>query len=170
MLEVELKFQIPETRRNALLKALDPKKSELIQLQAKYYDTDDKRLSLNGAALRQRLEGTRWVQTLKAATKSHLQRIEENHDLGELTEAPKLDLSIYTDQSEAHHILKNALDDQFDQLKLQFETDIQRTFRIIHFEDAEIEVCLDIGEVRTGSAQQEIHEVEFELKRGSIHT
>ena len=170
MLEVELKFQIPETRRNALLKALDPKKSELIQLQAKYYDTDDKKLSLNGAALRQRLEGTRWIQTLKAATKSHLQRIEENHDLGELSEAPKLDLSIYSEQSEAHQILKNALGDQFEHLKLQFETDIQRTFRVIHFEDAEIEVCLDIGEVRTDTAQQEIYEVEFELKSGSIQS
>ena len=48
MLEVELKFQIPEARRSALLKALDPKKSEKIQLQAKYYDTDDKKLAQNG--------------------------------------------------------------------------------------------------------------------------
>ena len=30
MIEVELKFQIPEARRQALLKALDPKKSEII--------------------------------------------------------------------------------------------------------------------------------------------
>ena len=170
MLEVELKFQIPEARRSALLKALDPKKSEKIQLQAKYYDTDDKKLAQNGAALRQRLEGTHWVQTLKAATKSHLQRVEENHDLGELSEAPQLDLSIYPDQSEANNILKNALADQFDQLKLQFETDIQRTYRVIHFEDAEIEVCLDVGEIRTDSKQIEIHEVEFELKSGSIQS
>lgn len=60
MLEVELKFQIPEARRNALLKALDPKKSQIIQLQAKYYDTPDRQMSQHAAALRQRLEGTRW--------------------------------------------------------------------------------------------------------------
>ena len=54
MVEVELKFQIPEARRNALLKALDPKKSEIIQLQAKYYDSEDRLLSKNHAALRQR--------------------------------------------------------------------------------------------------------------------
>ena len=29
MTEVELKFQIPETRRMALMKAIDPKKSEI---------------------------------------------------------------------------------------------------------------------------------------------
>ena len=170
MLEVELKFQISESRRNALLKAIDPKKSEIIQLQAKYYDTPDKKLAAHGAALRQRLEGKTWVQTLKAATKNHLQRIEENHNLGELAEAPQLDLSLYPKNSEADQILQNALGDQFDQLQLQFETDIQRTCRVITFEDAEIEVSLDIGEVRTQTARHEIHEVEFELKNGSIQS
>lgn len=70
MVEVELKFQIPAARRTALLKALDPKKSQQIQLQAKYYDTADRQLARHGVALRQRLEGTRWVQTLKAAGKA----------------------------------------------------------------------------------------------------
>ncbi len=45
MVEVELKFQIPAARRTALLKALDPKKSQQIQLQAKYYDTADRQLA-----------------------------------------------------------------------------------------------------------------------------
>ena len=170
MIEVELKFQIPEARRNSILKALDPNKSEIIQLQAKYYDTEDKKLSQNSAALRQRLEGTHWVQTLKAATKNHLQRFENNFDLGELTEAPSLHLDIYQDQPEALDILKNALGDGFDQLQLQFETDIQRTTRVITFEDAEIEISLDIGEVRAETATQEIHEIEFELKNGSIQS
>ena len=96
MVEVELKFQIPEARRNALLKALDAKKSQIIPLKAKYYDTQDGLLSQHGVALRQRLEGTRWVQTLKAAGKSHVHRFEHNYDLGELEHAPELDLSIYT--------------------------------------------------------------------------
>ena len=170
MVEVELKFQIPEARRNALLKALDPKKSEIIQLQAKYYDSEDRLLSKNHAALRQRLEGTRWIQTLKAAGKSHLHRFEDNADLGELEQAPNLDLSLYEANPTAKEILNQVLGQQADQLKLQFETDIQRTLRVITFEDAEIEISLDIGEVRTESATQEIHEVEFELKSGSIQS
>ncbi|WP_180082832.1 inorganic triphosphatase [Acinetobacter sp. YH12201] len=170
MVEVELKFQIPEARRNALLKALDPKKSEIIQLKAKYYDTSERLLSQHGVALRQRLEGTRWIQTLKAAGKSHLHRFEHNHDLGELEHVPQLDLSIYDQDAEAQHILKNALGESQDQLKLQFETDIQRTFLIIHFEETEIEVSLDVGEVRTEIAQSEVHEVEFELKSGSVQS
>lgn len=170
MVEVELKFQIPEARRNALLKALDPKKSKIIQLKAKYYDTEQRLLSQNGVALRQRLEGTRWIQTLKAAGKSHLHRFEHNYDLGELEQAPQLDLSIYEHDAEAQQILKNALQNSQEPLKLQFETDIQRTFRVIQFQETDIEVSLDVGEVRTGTAQREMHEVEFELKSGSVQS
>ncbi|KGT48393.1 inorganic triphosphatase [Acinetobacter sp. HR7] len=168
MVEVELKFQIPAARRNALLKALDPKKSQQIQLQAKYYDTEDRLLSKSGVALRQRLEGTRWVQTLKAAGKSHIERFEHNYDLGELEQAPELDLSIYANAPEAQKILNNALGNQLDQLKLQFETDISRTLRVIEHEGTEIEVALDVGAIRTLDAEQEVHEVEFELKSGSV--
>lgn len=170
MIEVELKFQISEARRNALLKAVDPKKSEVIQLQAKYFDTPDRLLSQHGVALRQRLEGTRWIQTLKAAGKSHLHRFEDNIDLGELDQAPTLDLSIYDQNEQAKTILANALGAQKDKLQLQFETDIQRTLRVMNYEDAEIEVAVDIGEVRTLDKKQEIHEVEFELKSGSIES
>ncbi len=168
MVEVELKFQIPAARRNALLKALDPKKSQQIQLQAKYYDTEDRLLSKNGVALRQRLEGTRWVQTLKAAGKSHIERFEHNHDLGELEQTPELDLSIYSNAPEAQALLNNALGGQLQQLKLQFETDITRTLRVIDYENTAIEVALDVGAIRTSDAEQDIHEVEFELKSGSI--
>ncbi|KGH50726.1 hypothetical protein GS19_06135 [Acinetobacter idrijaensis] len=168
MVEVELKFQIPVARRTALLKALDPKKSQQIQLQAKYYDTTDRQLARHGVALRQRLEGTRWVQTLKAAGKSHIERFEHNHDLGKLTASPELDLDIYKKFPEAGAILSNALGNQFDQLQLQFETDISRTLRVIDYEDTQIEVSLDIGHIRTHDAEQEVHEVEFELKNGSI--
>lgn len=170
MVEVELKFQIPEARRNALLKALDPKKSKIIQLKAKYYDTEQRLLSQHGVALRQRLEGTRWIQTLKAAGKSHLHRFEHNYDLGELEQAPQLDLSIYEHDAEAQQILKNALQNSQEPLKLQFETDIQRTFRVIQFQETDIEVSLDVGEVRTGTTQREMHEVEFELKSGSVQS
>lgn len=170
MVEVELKFQIPETRRMALLKAIDPKKSQQIQLKAKYYDTPDKLIAQQHAALRQRLEGDRWIQTLKAAGKSHIQRFEHNLDLGELEEAPILDLSVYQQYPEANQILQNALGQQSDQLKLQFETDILRTCRVIEYQDAEIEVSLDVGCIRTLDAEQEVHEVEFELKSGSIQS
>lgn len=170
MVEVELKFQIPEARRTALLKALDPKKSEQIQLKAKYFDTPDRKMAQQHAALRQRLEGTRWIQTLKAAGKSHIERFEHNLDLGEHEQAPALDLSVYANEAEVQSVLKTTLGDQQDSLQLQFETDILRTYRVIEFEDAKIEVSLDIGCIRSNSTETEVHEVEFELKSGSIQS
>ncbi|CAM4262382.1 CYTH domain-containing protein [Acinetobacter pragensis] len=178
MVEVELKFQIPEARRTALLKAIDPKKSQQIQLKAKYFDTPDRLMAQKHTALRQRLEGTRWIQTLKAAGKSHIERFEHNLDLGEdsadasgeAAQAPALNLEIYAQHPEAQAVLENALGGQQDQLKLQFETDISRTLRVIQYQDAEIEVSLDIGCIRTADAEQEVHEVEFELKSGSIQS
>lgn len=172
MIEVELKFQIPEARRAALLKAVDPKKSETLQLQAKYFDTTDRLLSQHGVAIRQRLEGTRWIQTLKAAGKSHLHRFEHNYalsadDFDTNTQQPRLNLEIYTEIPEAAALLNNALGTTTD-LALQFETDIQRTLRVITYEEAEIEVCVDVGEVRTHDKAQPIHEVEFELKSGTV--
>jgi len=169
MVEIELKFQIPETRRNALLKALDPKKSETIQLQAKYYDTPERLLGKNGIALRQRLEGTRWIQTLKAAGKNHLERFEHNYDLGELAQPPLLDLSIYETKSEAQSILNQALGANFSELNLQFETNIQRTRRVLSFDQTEIEVSLDIGFIQTLTQKIDVHEVEFELQQGTLH-
>ena len=168
MIEIELKFQIPEAKRAALLKAIDPKKSKTLPLQARYFDTTDRLLATHGIALRQRLEGEHWVQTLKAAGKSHLHRFEHNHDFGVLDHTPALDLSIYPQNSEAWDILDHALNTQKKHLHLQFETDIQRTLRVIQFEDSEIEVCLDVGEIRTETAQYAVHEVEFELKSGTV--
>lgn len=167
MTEIELKFQIPDARRNALLKALDPKKSESISLQARYYDTTDRLLAQHGIALRQRLEGTRWVQTLKAS-KTHIERFEHNHDLGELQQPPALDLSIYDAAPEARQLLDAVLSQTESPLQLQFETDITRTSRVIQLDEVEIEASLDVGCIRSGEREYPVHEVEFELKSGSV--
>src|SRR5690606_36765340 len=95
------------------------------------------------------------------------ERFEHNHDLGEREQAPELDLNIYATVPEAQRILNNALGDQLGNLELQFETDIARTLRVIEHDGTEIEVALDIGAIRTSDAEQEVHEVEFELKSDS---
>ena len=171
MVEVELKFQIPVARRTALLKTLDPKKSTQIALKALYFDTPTHDLAQHGVALRQRLEGQQWIQTLKAAGQSHFHSFEHNHPL-ETTEIqdtpPQLDLHIYQNTPEAQAILQHALGTNFDQLQLQFETDIQRTSRVMTLEDTDIEISLDVGKIRCADSEVEVHEVEFELKQGSI--
>ncbi|TCM69968.1 inorganic triphosphatase YgiF [Acinetobacter calcoaceticus] len=169
MVEIELKFQIAAPRRNALLKALDSKTSETIQLQAKYYDTADRKLSAQGVALRQRREGSQWIQTLKAAGQSHLHRFEHNLEMGETT-PESVSMAPYLSHTEANQILSNALGTLDQSLILQFETDIQRTRRVVQFEEAEIEISLDIGEIRTLTDRSDVYEVEFELKSGSLQS
>lgn len=65
--------------------------------------------------------------------------------------APELNLELYTQHPEAQTILQNTLGNEQTNWSLQFETDIIRTLRVFNYQDAEIEVSLDIGCIRTTS-------------------
>ena len=91
-MEIELKFQLPESKKKSVLQTLNKHKAQKIHLQAKYYDTPDRLLAKNYVAIRLRQEGDGWVQTFKAASKNHLQRIEEDIVLGKCEQEPELDL------------------------------------------------------------------------------
>lgn len=169
-MEIELKFQLPESKKKSVLQVLSKQKAQKIQLQAKYYDTADRLLAKNYVAIRLRQEGEHWVQTFKAASKNHLQRIEEDIYLGKCTEEPELDLSLYKHNQTVQSVLRDVLGEEPAELQLQFQTDVQRTFHVFEFEETQIEVCLDDGEIRTPTNQAKICEVEFELKQGSAQS
>ena len=95
MIEVELKFQLPENKKKSVLQALKAKTAEKIRLQAKYYDTPDRLLAQQHVALRLRLEGQEWVQTFKASGKTHLERIECEVKIGKSNAEPEIDLSLF---------------------------------------------------------------------------
>ena len=76
MTEIELKFQVPAARREALGRAVATATARRIALRARYFDTADRRLGRAGLALRVRKEGRRWVQTLKGAGDGIWQRLE----------------------------------------------------------------------------------------------
>ena len=166
-MEIELKFQLPESKKKSVLQTLNKHKAQKIHLQAKYYDTPDRLLAKNHVAIRLRQEGDGWVQTFKAASKNHLQRIEEDIVLGKCEQEPELDLSHYQHNQTVQNVLRNILGNEPADLQLQFQTDVQRTYHVFEFNHSQIEVCLDDGEIRTGKDQAKICEVEFELKQGS---
>ncbi|ENX36346.1 hypothetical protein F889_00508 [Acinetobacter colistiniresistens] len=169
-MEIELKFQLPESKKKSVLQLLNKQKAQKIHLQAKYYDTADRLLAKNYVAIRLRQEGEHWVQTFKAASKNHLQRIEEDIYLGKCTKEPELDLSLYKHNQTVQTVLRDVLGEQPAELQLQFQTDVQRTFHVFEFAGSHIEVCLDDGEIRTPTDQAKICEVEFELKQGSAQS
>lgn len=166
-MEIELKFQLPESKKKSVLQALSKQKAQKIQLQAKYYDTAERLLAKNYVAIRLRQEGEHWVQTFKAASKNHLQRIEEDIFLGKCAQEPELDLSLYKYNQTVQTVLREVLGEAPAELELQFQTNVQRTFHVFEFEGSHIEVCLDDGEIRTPTDHAQICEVEFELKQGS---
>jgi inorganic triphosphatase YgiF len=166
-MEIELKFQLPESKKKSVLQTLNKHKAQKIHLQAKYYDTPDRLLAKNYVAIRLRQEGDGWVQTFKAASKNHLQRIEEDIVLGKCEQEPELDLSLYQHNQTVQSVLRDILGDSPADLELQFQTDVQRSYHVFEFNHSQIEVCLDDGEIRTGKDQAKICEVEFELKQGS---
>lgn len=167
MFEVELKFQIAKDQQDVLLKTLQRKNPSTLNLNAKYFDTDTFILSEKQISLRQRLENTTWVQTLKLPTAQQLQRTEFENELGDI-EPTELNLDFYQTQKhfdkKALKLLKNI---QMD-LHIQFETQIKRSSTLFNFQKSQIEVSVDVGTIQHQDQTLEIFEIEFELKQGSI--
>lgn len=166
-MEIELKFQLPASKKKTVLQTLNKHKAQKIRLQAKYYDSADRLLAKNHVAIRLRQEGEHWVQTFKAASKNHLQRIEEDVYLGKCTQEPELDLALYQHNQTVQQVLREIFGSEMPDLQLQFQTDVQRTLHVFECADSHIEVCLDDGEIRTPTDSATICEVEFELKQGA---
>lgn len=135
-------------------------------MRALYYDTPDRRLARAGIALRLRLEGDVWLQTLKAQATS-LQRLEHQVVLQHSGDDARLDLSRHAGHI-AGQLLTAALGDQADTLAVTFETEVQRCHRLIRSGGATIEVALDVGEIRAAGRVLDLHEIEFELKSGVV--
>lgn len=159
MSEQELKLHVPRDSQQSVERAIERGKTTHIQLRALYFDTPNRELVRARIALRLRLEGSQWVQTLKMPGEHSLSRVEINQDRPEAT----LDLSIYagTPAGEVLSQLKQPLG-------ICYETDVQRLLRETRTKAGVVEIAFDRGWIRAGALQLPISEVEFELKRGRI--
>jgi inorganic triphosphatase YgiF len=168
MTEIELKFQVPAARREAVASAVAGRAAaKTLRLQAAYFDTADHALATAGVALRLRREGTRWVQTLKAAGGDAMTRLE--HDVpraGPAATMPPLDLSLH-EGTPAGQRLAQALARAADAtLVCQYRTDIRRTSRGLRARGAALELAFDQGRIAAGDRSLPVCELEFELQRG----
>lgn len=128
-------------------------------LHAIYYDTPDRDLARELAALRIRLENDKWVQTLKMAGPDELSKIEINHGLTK----PELDLRKYRGQK-AERLFKHISR----HIKPRYETRVQRQTALLSIGSSTIEIALDEGEIIAGDARLAISEIEFELVSGDV--
>ena len=170
ILEQEIKLQVVNDNVIDLV-AIDWLKpfwqSELVcqQLVSTYYDTPELYLINHGVGLRLRKVEDQWLQTVKCTGKVQdglHQREEWEHTLS----SEKFDLT---------QLKQTPLVDMIDDVeiwpKLQpiFTTDFGRQIIQLELDDkTQVELAYDRGEVRTETSAESIHEIELELKRGSV--
>lgn len=170
--EIELKFLVSPAliaRLPALLTRHEIRKHDQKTLANTYFDTPNLRLSQLKAGLRTRRQHDKLEQTLKLAGSQvgglH-QRPEYNVDITE----PLPNLSLFPAQVW-------PADFNLDQVQAEllplFSTDFVRERWIIKLENTELELALDLGEVRTGEVKAQsliepIQELELELVSGEV--
>lgn len=170
MSELELKLRIPEEALQSLRQAMRAHGAKSTRLQARYFDTADGLLARHLVALRLRLEGRRWVQTLKAAGSGAVHRLEhEVHVPGTSGKVPQLDLSLH-DGSEAGTALLAALQSEPGAVLLERHgTDITRLHCLLQTSAGTvIEAALDTGRAMAGTKLVNITELELEHKGGPV--
>ncbi len=164
-IETELKLGIrPEDlqrlKRHPLLRELSSGRAQVKKLYSIYYDTPDLALRRHACALRLRRVGKQWLQTLKGGGQVSA-GLHQRNEWEMPVAAQRLDLAALEAAggrlpSGVHHHLQPV-----------FVTAFTRSVRLLSFEGAQIELCLDSGEVSAGKGIHPISELELELISGS---
>ena len=164
--ETELKLriapdQLARLKRHALLKSCSVSRPVTRRLQNIYYDTPKLDLQKSGMALRLRHAGRQWLQTLKGGG-SVQAGLHQRNEWEVPVKRAALDFSA-TQEVEWDELLPPPLRKK---LKPVFVTDFSRNSRMLLWQGAQIELCMDQGEVRTEQRSMPICELELELKSG----
>lgn len=164
--ETELKLRIaPEhlarLKRHALFRTHQLAAPVTHRLHNIYYDTPELYLHHNRMALRLRRVAGKWLQTLKGGG-SVKAGLHQRSEWEVAVPSAKLDFSGLDSHVWDEHLPLSIRE----QLNPVFVTDFYRTSRMLNWQGAIIEVCMDHGEVKSGQHSSPISEVELELKSG----
>lgn len=161
MLERELKLYVPTAHQATVHQVMSLIQNQTsFSLAAQYFDTPQRDLARQQAALRLRLEGKQWVQTLKLRANDELSVVEFNH----LRPEPCLDLSLYQGT-----LAESLIQSLSQPLALRYQTQVVRTTAIVHYAQSDIEIAWDVGEIKAKQHTLPISEIEFELKSGTMN-
>jgi inorganic triphosphatase YgiF len=165
-MEIELKLMVPETTRAAVRRKLNAYGRQVpVQIASVYFDTPDRRLALQHAALRIRRfgqgSGAQWIQTLKTNDRSGALSQRGEWETPVAGPRPRLaDLDGWP--------LQQLLGSQPGRLVPLFRTQFERIERSVQYRGARIEIALDEGRVTAGRRFEQIREIELELRAGSL--
>ncbi|AZG06786.1 CYTH and CHAD domain-containing protein [Pigmentiphaga sp. H8] len=158
MLEQELKFSVPWAARKAVAgQVVSLSSAPRTHLRAMYFDTPDRQLARQRAAIRLRQEGRKWVQTFKMAGADAMSRVELNHP----SPGRALDLSVYAG-TPAEAVLAGLGAG----LGVRYETDVWRKTAAVRTRAGSVEVAYDVGTIRAQGLELPVCELEFELMSG----
>jgi inorganic triphosphatase YgiF len=171
-IETELKLRIsPEQlarlKRHALLKAHQVTRPVTRRLYNIYCDTPKLELHKSGMALRLRRAGRQWLQTLKGGG-SVKAGLHQRNEWEVPVRGAALDFSLLSEAGGSQAVEWDEHLPKPLRKKLQpvFVTDFSRSSRMLLWQGAQIELCMDQGEVRTEQRGMPICELELELKSG----
>ena len=173
MQEIELKFQVPIVARAATEAWVHKGSTRRLRLQAAYFDTADRRLAAAGLALRLRLEGRHWVQTLKGGGADGMTRLEHEVPLDARGRSlPALDPARHAGTPAGDRLLALLATPDAGPLHCLYQTDIVRLTRTLRGRGgARIEIAYDRGHLVAGQAgrllREPVCELELELLAGS---
>lgn len=163
-IETELKLHIsPEhlqkLKRHLFIRSLSAERARALKLYNIYYDTADLELHRRAMALRLRHVGKQWLQTLKGGGQVSA-GLHQRNEWETPVPSEQLDFAaLKACGGELPRGVRNRL-------QPVFVTDFTRNVRLLRFEGAEIELCMDSGEIRAGQSSCHISELELELKSG----
>ncbi|ART80148.1 CYTH domain-containing protein [Oceanisphaera avium] len=166
--EIELKFLVSAKRMALLAEQL--MQFEVCQhdhtfLSNTYFDTPNLDLSALKAGLRIREQNGQLEQTLKFA----------GHQVGGLHQRPEYNLALATPWPELGAFARTVWPPDVKPALIQaqlaplFSTDFMRQRWLINYHHTQIELALDVGEVKAANAEpQPIQELELELVSGDV--
>ncbi|OTG66572.1 CHAD domain-containing protein [Acinetobacter silvestris] len=167
MSKIELKFQIPKDQTELLIKALQRKNAQKMQLHTNYYDSDDFKLSQHAVSLRQRLQDQNCVQSLNIQTQNQSKHSEFNINFEQQTN-PALNLQAYKYNKHIDKNIIKLLNSLQNNLRLQFEIQVERWVTISSFQNSKIQVQLDQGQISHNHQVKDLIEIKFQLQQGTI--
>lgn len=160
--EIELKLTIASDAVSAFtqLSMLSGIVSDQSELENTYFDTVDHQLTEVGSALRLRKTGDGYVQTLK----------NKGRNVGGLHQREEWEYSVSTAALDLTMFPAEALPEGLVQHSVQpiFTTHFLRQRWNVHYGQSAVELVLDQGRVATEQNEDEISELELELKSGNL--
>lgn len=168
-LEQEIKLAVASDNRLDLsqldwLQAITREQQQQ-HLRTEYFDTPQMTLKQNGIALRLRKQGEQWLQTVKTSGQVN-EGLHQREEWDQLLSSGEFDWSLLQ-QTPLATIFADRRG--WKQLQCLFFTDFKRDIWLLAAEqDTLIELAYDFGEAGSGEQRAPIHEIELELRQGSL--